>query len=979
MITVKFYGDLKKQVKTGHKGGIRIHANTMAEVRTALEQYLPFSTLLNKYPCEVRIGNTLKSAKTIPANWAAELLAKGEIDQDFTIHFVPGTGSGDEVTTAMVVTALVSAAISVGVTLLMNLLFPPEESGDDDRKSALYNSGNTVQKEGVALSYIAGEKVFCGLNVIEADVDVIETGGLGTRFQAGPAAGQTGSSLGGGGFFGNMDWEAIRNIQDILSGDKGGGNTIKNNSFSEATIKILGSLGRGEIGGIYGNNPTEQGQNVFFNELAYLSSNGEPNYEGVQIESRNGVAGQTPITLTPGVATNQDQSIELKNKTLGGDALDYPFVVTSPDAGYIKLRFNLVLVKTDKKGNQENTSVALAVDTRRSGGTWSNYGTWTFTGKSTSAFQRQVRVDAPALSTDPQNKWEFRIRRITADSSDDKLTNQTNFNGWVEVIERELSYDGSDGGEPTALFGTTIDLAQFDQNNKPDIAVIVRGSKIRVPSNYVNGHYPNNGSVWDGTWSYQITSNPVWHWFNIASTEAGRVGVGMADRYFNKFNLDACARYCDQFISFSVNGVSGTRRRHTLNKQFTDSGKAWEMLRTIAQSFRAVPYWDGASVVLIQDRPKAASLEASINLWINNSQVVEGQFVVTPTAAANRINRVEVEWDNPKDFYRKAVTAYQDDADIQINKNLDYTEQGVIKQRIYKVGCDNEAEAYQFARELVINSLYEDETITFTMPMSAAAVNIGDIVAVDDWHVSGKRPVGRVIGYTGGKMVLDTPYASTNGTAYYVHYTRADGSLDRRSITASGTQIISITVPDVKVDTPVMIYQQTAGVQPTIWRVIGIQEKSPGEFEVQGQKYVFDKYALVDQNIPIPVTEWTERNKEVPTPTSFSAKSLSYQDDITGSHRDIEISWRGSSNPNDQIQGYVLEGLAPGQGTWVELYKGSSTTFVLRDVQVGTYLFTVKAINTLGRSSTPASLQFRFGQDSDTSGRYPPVFVRFND
>jgi len=971
MITVKCYGALKDALPRGHKGGIKIHATTMAEVRAALEQYLPFRQLLDQHPSEIRFGKTLKTSKTIPGIFAAEVMAKGEVDGEFTLHIVPGTGSGDEITTAMIVTALVSAAISVGVTLLMSLLFPPPETGNDGRKSALYQNGLTTQKEGVPLSYIAGEEVLCGINIIEADVDVVQSGGLATRIQYGPN--------GGGGGTANIS-PGYNKILNWLGGDKsGGGKQIANNSFSEATISILGALGAGEIGGILGVGSLEKGKNIYLNEVPLVGAGGGYNYQGVVWEERPGVAGQSIVGLTKGIGSNYDANVEIKYKNASGTRQEYPFVVTGAGIDFVKLRFDLVLVKQDKKGNQSNTSVAISVDTRRVGeGTWVNNQVATFTGKSSEPFQRQLMVVAPPVGADPDARWEFRITRVTDDSNDDKLNNQTKFNGWVEIETTDMPYDGSDGGEATALIGLQIDLAQFDQNNKPEVAVVCAGTKVRVPSNYVNGHYPNNGSIWDGSWAYQVTSNPVWHWFELA-TRVG-VGVGVPETYFNKFSVDAAARYCDQMVNYTIQGVQYSRRRHTLNKQFTDSGKGWEKLRELAQSFRAVPYWDGSAVILVQDRPTAQNEEDAITLRINNSQVVDGQFVYSPTAAENRINRVEVEWDNPKDFWRVAIAEYQDDADIEVNKNQTYSDGGVLVQRVSKVGCTNEAEAYMFGRELVINSLYEDETVNWTMPITGVSVMPGDIVAIDDWNITGRKPVGRITSYTGGRNYFDGEGLDVKGgTRYVVHFTRADGTPGRVNYTppADG-KMTYFPSTAAMIDTPVSIFQETGGIRPTLWKVLSIQEKGPGEFEIQAQKFVFSKYALLDQNIPIPVTEWTDKNKNVPAPTNFKGKSISYQDDLRGTHHDIELSW-SAVNDAALLQGYLLEVLAPGESVWRELYRGGNTVFTMRDVSEGVYLFTLKSVNTLGKTSEPVPLQFQFGQDSTVDGLFPPVFVGVNN
>lgn len=974
MLKVVLHGQFRRHLKPEHRKGIMLSAATMQEVHEALDQYLPFKKLLDVHPSEFRFGDTLKKSNPMPLT----LVANGLVDTEMTIHIVPGTGSGHEITTAMIVTALVSAAVSIGISLLMALLFPPEVETNDKRKSKLYENGLNTNKEDVLQGYIAGEEVFCGFNVIEGDVDIIETGGLMSHFSPGP--GYTGGGLDAG----NSGYGGIRDLLDKSGAfGGGGGKTISNNSFSNAMMKVLGCPGVGPIGGLVGNSTQEKETSIWINEIRYRDKgSGQVNFPGFTWEERTGVPTQDACKITPGISNTFDRSIEVKYQNASGTPQRYPEQVTDANVDRIKIRVNLVLVKTSKKGNQSNTNVEFGVDIRREDGEWLQHGVYDFFGKSSEPFQREMHVFAPPKDpTNPERKWEFRIYRLTSDSDDDKLQNQTTFKGWTETQDRDRTYAGVAGVPDSALFAFSIDASQFDSTSPPEVGLLLAGTIVRVPSNYVNGHDPLNGSSWDGTWTQQVTSNPVWHWFNLATNEV--YGAGIPETYFNRYSLYQVAKYCDEFLSYKLGDKTEQRRRFQINKQFTDEQDVWAMLTEFAQSFRATPYWDGASIALIQDRPPAADETAVTNVFINNSQVENGLFLYKPMEQTDQINVAKVEWDNPNDFWRKAIVEYRDEESITSNKAKGLANGGRVEKTVYKIGCTNRAEATDFARALVYAARHEQFSVTFNMSLTACNFRPGDIVGIDDYNISGKAPLGRVWNIQDkDTIILDTDVDLLANNNYQVVYTKNDGSTASRNLFLpqgkAKNNLLALSDHDAMWDTPIFIRSLEDGAaQPTLWRIISINESDETKYEVTAQEYKFSKFAFLEQGIVLEDDTWTNLNPNVPMPENLRAKGYSDQDDLLATRHNVEINWDSVAGPGVLLQGYTLECLKPGESVWTELYRGSNTTFTMRNVTFGTYLFTVKSINTLGRSSAPQRLTFNY-TEGGAQTVLPPVFISFD-
>ncbi|MCC4257011.1 phage tail protein [Sphingobium lactosutens] len=961
-VRVMLYGAFKDKAPTGYKRGITVHAKTAKEAVAALEQLIPISRMIAVTPAEFRIGKSWKNSTSLTGQQVQD---NWQLPEGTTLHIGPHAG-GHEITTAMLITALISTAVGIAVNMLLNLLMPVAQTKNDKRKSALYENGLNTQTEGAVLAYIAGDQVLCGFNVLEADVD------YSSPMNSPQSAWE--AKFGGTGVFRATD--ALQTAM-AANGKKGGGKTISNTTYSDATLRLTAALGAGEIGGIVGDTIEDKEKNILVNEVPLRDrGTGQLNYNGISWAERYGVEGQSAVPITPGIPANFDSNIELRQTQAGGGSQFYiTNTVTNADVNRVKarIRFN-GLVKTSKKGNQSTTVVQGGFDVKRlSAPTWTTAGQWYVNEKSSDPFVRDYSIAAPPKTVgDDSDPWMYRVYRTTPDSTDDKLQNDTAFNGWVEYQDIELAYDGSGGEVPTALFSSMIDLAQFDLGSSPEIAVIVRGQKVRVPDNYDPVAKTYDG-FWNGAWKYAVTSNPVWHWLEIATHP--RMGCGFPEEFFNKFALLATAKYCDE----QVNG----RTRFTLNKQFTDEQDGWQGLIDLAQTFRAYPYFNGSEIVLMQDRPQDA-----VDHYVNNSASADGKFKYGSAPIQDRLNEVIVEFDDPADYYRKAMVVYRDQPSIDRNRALGIANNGVVSRTVYKTGCTNRQEAYDFARILVFAAQKEYVTVEFDTLLAGAGYAPGQLIEVDDWTRSGKKPTGRVLEVISPTQLrLDQPIPVRAGTAYRAHMIVGNG-LDTRAVTMFGsdttTDIINVDTTDLEADTPIGIVEfSPSAVQPRVFRIKDIVEAGQGRYTVKGTLHHEGKFAFFDDNVPVDYSPWTQLNPITPTPTGLKAIPRSYTDEQLGPQNVFEVSWDAVElNTEDGyrllLQGYSLEVRRPGNSTWEEVYRGPNTFATMRNAEPGEHVFSLRSLNTLGKASPALVLRVSFEYGENGAVVYPPEFLRFD-
>ena len=967
MLKVVLHGVFKEQLPKGYKRGVFLDAENILEVMEGLEQLLPIKSLLNQYPANFLLGQSVKTAKSITPQQAGGAWSLRRDGASQTLHIIPGI-TGNEITMAAIITAIITTAISIGVNLLISALFPPSQPGTDKRKSALFESGLNTQREGIPLAAVYGKRVLCGFNVIEADVDITQTAGnSGYVAPPGTGAGGSGSGGTGGGYTDDGgpvnpwvrgDW--VNTDQFAIFGAKGSPKTLNNNLFSNATLRILGEAGAGKLGGLDGDTIAQKESAIIVNEVPLRDAGtGQYSSQGFKWTERLGELGHGSVPITPGVSNTFNVTQELKKLNGTGSQIYITNTVSDSEVARVKARIKATLLFAGKKGDQYNTSVTVAADVKRLSDTyWRPAGSLVITGKSTDPVQRELPIAAPPIVDDVDEAWLFRIYRVTPDSDTDKLENSTAFTGWTEIIDRELPYDGSDGSPASYLFGAQIDLSLFDATQPPEMGLWLRGRFVRVPINFDPLTRVYTG-IWNGTWKYAYTDDPVWNWLDMATDTA--IGGGLPDAYFNKFALLECSKFASQL----VNG----RHRFTLNKQFTDEKPLWDTLREVAQTFRAVPYWNGNQIVLIQDRPTG-----TVDHYVNNSAALEATFQYDGVEFGERVNEVEVEYDNPDDYFRKAVVVYRDQTAINRLKTLGVANGGVIKRRVYKVGCSNKQEAYDYARNLVYVAQKEWETVTWTTMLESCTYTPGAIIEVDDGNLYDQNR-GRIKSVTANTITLSEPVTRLAGASYElraaVNGVRVVKPLPVLSANETGA-VIGLTAHGLTADTPIGLVHLGGAQEPRRYRIISLAETGPATYQVTAQYHYEDKYTWVEGDAPVPIEEWPALSFQLEAPSGFGGTTSSATDDLLGVTHSIQLNWQ----PVDgMLRHYHVEHFGPTDNGYSGVYDGVDTTCIVSGLRPGTHHFTLTAVNIIGASSEVARATVELDYDGPSSLLKAPIFV----
>ena len=229
---------------------------------------------------------------------------------------------------------------------------------------------------------------------------------------------------------------------------------------------------------------------------------------------------------------------------------------------------------------------------------------------------------------------------------------------------------------------------------------------------------------WDGTLKTGWTDNPAWILYDMMTSPVYGMGGQLDDfKDIDIFKLYTLGRYCDGVdrdggFSGVQDGRGGIEPRFSTNILIKDETNAFELIGTLASSFRAIPYWGGSSFDFTVDQPKP------INALFNNQNVLDGQFNYSDSLKSARFSRVAISYlDKHDNFATKVVYAEDED---RIRKY------GLVTHSAEGIGCTTEGQARRLANYILLSNLLETENVQFTAGQECLVLTPGDLIEIQD-------------------------------------------------------------------------------------------------------------------------------------------------------------------------------------------------------------------------------------------------------
>ncbi len=706
-------------------------------------------------------------------------------------------------------------------------------------------------------------------------------------------------------------------------GGKGGGDQrtpveSPDSLRSISKAKIIDLLGEGEFRGLVDGN-----KSIYLDSTPLQNSDGSNNFQFVTVDTRSGTQDQSYIPGFPSVENEVTVGVDLE--------FGNPVVrsVSGADLSAVRVRLALGgLVKTNTaNGDRTGSSVAYAIDIATDGGAFTTMLSNAFTGKTTTQYERSHRIDLP-----PGSQWQVRIRRLTPDSTSDTLVNPTSVLSLTEIIDAKLRYPNS------ALVAIEVDAQDFQ--NIPTRSYQVYGRIIRVPANYdpetrvyaTSGTGTTNG-IWNGTFKSAWTNNPAWVFYDIVTNDRFGLGNHIPSAWVDVWNLYQIAQYCDQMVS---DGMGGLEPRFTCNVYMQSRTDAYKVVQDIASVFRGITYYAAGQLVASADMPKTASV------GYTNADVVDNDFIYEGSARRVRHTVALVSWSDQTDFGRQKVER------VEYRPGL--IRYGIQETEVTAIGCTSRGQAQRIGNHILISENIERETINFKVGLSGLLVSPGDVFNVSNSNRAGKRMGGRISAHTVDSVTVDNlPAGIIVGDTIKVML--STGRIEPRTIQSiTGGQIfVTVDWSAEPAKQAVFIFEQTALVAET-FRCVAVADNNDGTYSITGLAYRGDKFSYIDDGTRLeapPISIIPPSNQPPPTNVQVTSNAI-----INQANADITVSITWDSAPN--AVSYNVEWRRDDMD-WVKAIGVGTTSFEINGAYSGQYLARVRAINSIGAISIPAT------------------------
>ena len=727
---------------------------------------------------------------------------------------------------------------------------------------------------------------------------------------------------------------------------KGGGafrksTEAKDNLDSTAYAKIVEIISEGEIEGFA--TPSRLGltpgttqytnaslKDIYFNKTRLLNATADNtlpqdadfNFKNVTVVSKFGTQSQAYV---PGFDAVEEEV------SVGQDVvLATPVVKTITDTNVNAVRLTIsvsLLQKLLDNGDIVGSSLALAIEVRYFGGSYTTVIADTISGRTSDLYQRDYIVDINGAFP-----VDIRVSRTSAEPTSIKETNAFSWSSYTELIYKKLKYPN------TAYVATRIDAEQF--SNIPQRAYKIRGIKVAIPSNATvdleTGRLTYAG-IWNGTFGAAAwTSDPAWILWDLLTSKRYGLGDHIQANTLDKWAFFQASKSCGELVSTGLNDpISEPRFSCNVNIQSQD--EAYKLINDMCSIFRAMPYWAAGSLSMMQDQP--ADPIALFSL----ANVSEEGFTYESSSLKTRSTVVVVGWLNLElgDIDREVV---EDPEGI--------ARYGVVTKEVTAFATTSRSQAHRVGEWILYSERYETEVCNFTTSLeNGIIVRPGAVINIADPVKAGARRAGRISAATSSTVTVDNAVdlPSTGILSVVLN----DGIVESRGITdlTAGVYTVSPSF-SVAPQNGAAWMVETDDIQPTQWKVLGLQEQDGINYTVTAVSYNSSKYDYVERGAPLEARDITNLNEPPASPQDLTGTEILYP--LNGRvATKLALTWKGVRGVNEYRIRWRQE-----FGNWTEVRK-YGPLYEIEDVTTGNYQVEVYAISsTQIISSAPTEMMF---------------------
>ncbi|WP_343121647.1 host specificity protein J, partial [Escherichia coli] len=366
-------------------------------------------------------------------------------------------------------------------------------------------------------------------------------------------------------------------------------------------------------------------------------------------------------------------------------------------------------------------------------------------------------------------------------------------------------------------------------------------------------------------------------------------------------------------------------------------------------AMRCMPVWNGQTLTFVQDRP-------SDKVWTyNRSNVVMpddgAPFRYSFSALKDRHNAVEVNWIDPDNGWEAATELVEDTQAIaRYGRNV---------TKMDAFGCTSRGQAHRAGLWLIKTELLETQTVDFSVGAEGLRHVPGDVIEICDDDYAGISTGGRVLAVNSQTRTLTLDREITLPSSGTTLISLVDGSgnpvsVEVQSVT-DGVKVKVSRVPD-----GVAGYSVWGLKLPTLrqrlFRCVSIRENDDGTYAITAVQHVPEKEAIVDNGAHFDGDQSGTVNGVTPPAVQHLTA------EVTADSGEYQVLARWDTPKVVKGVSFMLRLTVTaddGSERLVSTARTTETTYRFRQLALGRYTLTVRAVNAWGQQGDPASVSFR--------------------
>ncbi|HDH8580307.1 TPA: host specificity protein J, partial [Escherichia coli] len=452
--------------------------------------------------------------------------------------------------------------------------------------------------------------------------------------------------------------------------------------------------------------------------------------------------------------------------------------------------------------------------------------------------------------------------------------------------------------------------------------------------------------IWDGSLKPAYSNNPAWCLWDMLTHPRYGMGKRLGAADVDKWALYAIGQYCDQRVP---DGFGGTEPRMTFNAYLSQQRKVWDVLSDFCSAMRCMPVWNGQTLTFVQDRPSDV-----VWPYTNSDVVVDDNgvgFRYSFSAMKDRHTAVEVNYTDPQNGWQTSTELVEDpEAILRYGRNL-------LKMDAF--GCTSRGQAHRAGLWVIKTGLLETQTVDFTLGSQGLRHTPGDIIEICDNDYAGTLTGGRILSIDAASrtLTLDREVTLPETGAATVNLINGSGKPVSVAITAhpAPDRIQVSTLPD-GVETYGVWGLSLPSLRRRLFRCVSIRENTDGTFAITAVQHVPEKEAIVDNGAHFDGDQSGTVNGVTPPAVQHLTA------EVTADSGEYQVLARWDTPKVVKGVSFLLRltvAADDGSERLVSTARAAETAYRFRQLALGNYRLTVRAVNAWGQQGDPASVSFR--------------------